>query len=217
MKTIIEAYNSVREKFYHSRRDENGNSVYIHSPTKDLNLDKLHDPNAHVIIPNKTQIDSMTPWKSPLVNQNWNDVDGQGDFDEPEFKTDSGKRLATGAIIHEPDGRVWLVHPTNEFGGYKATFPKGKLESDLNPRANTIKEAWEESGLKIHLLGHAADVERSTSYTRYYHAKRVGGTPSDMGWESQAVSLVPKNKLKDVVTHANDQSLVKAALEFKEK
>lgn len=217
MKTIIEAYNSIRDRFYHSRRDENGNSVYIHSPTKELNLDKLHDPTALVTIPNKTDVGSMTSWKSPLANENWNDVDGQGDFDEPEFKTDSGKRLATGAIIHESDGRVWLVHPTNEFGGYKATFPKGKLESSLNPRANTIKEAWEESGLKIHLLGHAADVERSTSYTRYYHAKRVDGTPSDMGWESQAVSLVPKNKLHEIATHPNDQALVRAALKFKEK
>ena len=36
---------------------------------------------------------------------------------------------------------------------------------------------------------------RSLSYTRYYLAQRVGGSPADMGWESQAVLLVPVNQL----------------------
>jgi hypothetical protein len=44
--------------------------------------------------------------------------------------------------------------------------------------------------------------------TRYYHAKRVGGTPSEMGWESQAVHLVPKEKLKDHLNSPLDKEIV---------
>jgi ADP-ribose pyrophosphatase YjhB (NUDIX family) len=217
MQSIYEAYSKVKSNFYHSKLDERGNTVYIHAPTKDKNLDGLSDASKHVVIPDKTEVTSMESWKAPSTIDDWNNVDGQGNFDEPEMKSIAGKRFASGAIIHEDDGRIWLVHPTNEFGGYKATFPKGKVDSGLNPRANAIKEAYEESGLKIQLLAHAADVERSTSHTRYYHAKRVGGNPQDMGWESQAVSLVPKDQLASVCNHPNDAVLVKKAVEFKGK
>ena len=78
-------------------------------------------------------------------------------------------------------------------------------------RSNAIKEAWEESGLAVQLTRHAADAERRTSFTRYYHAKRIGGHPKNMGWESQAVSLIPKSQLHNVVNHPNDAVLVAAA------
>jgi 8-oxo-dGTP pyrophosphatase MutT (NUDIX family) len=197
---------------YHPKKDEDGRKVEIYSP---------HQPTHHSTWDNPNEVATTTPnhniqneskkfgsWEHD-PNHDWNKVEGQGNFEEPEVHNPSGKKLATGVIVHEDDGRVWVVHPTNEFGGYSATFPKGKVDPGLNLRANAIKEAHEESGLKVELTGHAGDVERSTSYTRYYHARRVGGHPSNMGWESQAVSLVPKHKLHEVVNHPNDAPLVR--------
>jgi hypothetical protein len=43
--------------------------------------------------------------------------------------------------------------------------------------------------------------------SRYYWAKRVGGTPAAAGWESQAVSLVPKDMLKDFLDQAVDKGM----------
>jgi hypothetical protein len=40
--------------------------------------------------------------------------------------------------------------------------------------------------------------------TRLYLAKRVGGTPAAVGWESQAVRLVPRAMLDTVASHKND-------------
>jgi hypothetical protein len=53
-------------------------------------------------------------------------------------------------------------------------------------------------------------VERSTSVTRYYRAKRVGGDPTDMGWESQAVNLVPRKELVNHLKNKYDMPLVNA-------
>jgi hypothetical protein len=51
---------------------------------------------------------------------------------------------------------------------------------------------------------------RSLTDTRYYLARRVGRTPASMGWESQAVHLVPRARLGELLHHSNDQSLISA-------
>ncbi|MDD5461516.1 MAG: NUDIX hydrolase [Methylococcales bacterium] len=119
-----------------------------------------------------------------------------------------GKKLAAGVVIREPDTRFWLVAPTNAFGGYKATFPKGTIEPGMNAQITAIKEAYEESGLQIEILGWIGDFERTASVTRYYFARRIIGDPGKMGWESQAVLLVPKEKLFTVLHHAKEHELL---------
>lgn len=60
------------------------------------------------------------------------------------------------------------------------------------------------------MICHLTDVVRTTTVTRYFLAERVAGAPSDMGWESQAVMLVPAVKLNDVLTNAYDIPIVDA-------
>lgn len=194
----------------HPERDERGRTVTIHSPDKPSPSASWSDPETHALItPAHDALDNDSRFND--VVPDWSDKSLHGDFEEPALNNRSGKHLASGVIIHEDDGRVWAVHPTNQFGGYEATFPKGRVDADLDMRSNAIKEAFEESGLVVQLTAHAADVERSTSYTRYYHARRIGGHPKRMGWESQAVSLIPKSQLHRVVNHPTDAVLVAAA------
>lgn len=151
-------------------------------------------------------------WRdAPRDNAGWAVVAGQdGPFDEPPFVPAPGKRVAAGVVILEEDGRVWVVHPSNAFGGYPATFPKGTLDPGVPLRATAIREAYEESGLRVALSGFLMDLTRSRSRTRYYLGRRLGGCPSDMGWESQAVSLVPRAQLGEVLVNPNDAPLVAA-------
>ena len=44
---------------------------------------------------------------------------------------------------------------------------------------------------------------------RYYRGRRLTGTPAAMGWESQAVLLVPKTQLASVVNLPRDQELAR--------
>ena len=61
--------------------------------------------------------------------------------------------------------------------------------------------------MKVEITGFLGDVDRSATTTRYYTAKRVGGDPTDCGWETQAVSLVPRTLLYHVLNNSNDHGL----------
>ncbi len=134
------------------------------------------------------------------------------ELDEPPFTPPPGLAPAAGAVVMEPQGRVWLVHPTNGFGGYQATFPKGRVDRSTSLHVTAVGEVYEETGLQVAPFAFLADSRRSTTYTRYYLAKRIGGSPAAMGWESQAVSLVPLQQLKAFLNRAVDQALVAALL-----
>jgi 8-oxo-dGTP pyrophosphatase MutT (NUDIX family) len=152
----------------------------------------------------------VSSWQSvPQSNEVWEELVAEHGVTEPEFNAPAGKKAA-GVVIHEPDGRIWVVAPSNAFGGYQATFPKGKMDKGLSAQATALVEAYEESGLQVRLVRHLVDVKRSTSYTRYYLAERVGGDPADMGWESQAVMLVPLEQLPQVLNNPNDRPVLQA-------
>jgi ADP-ribose pyrophosphatase YjhB (NUDIX family) len=144
----------------------------------------------------------VSPWDDAPRNLGaWAAVDGQGDFPEPPPPKG---HLTAGVVILEPDGRVWTVSPSNAFGGYVNTFPKGHPDPGLSLRATALKEAFEETGLQVALTGWLADVTRTTSLARYYLARRLGGDPAAMGWESQAVHLLPLEQLAAHLTHPKD-------------
>lgn len=150
---------------------------------------------------------AFSPWDAPKDTDGWKNVAGQNDkIFEPEWT--SGSKASSGCIIEEPDGRVWIIAPTNAFGGYKATYPKGRVDDGLSMQANAIKEVFEETGLQVEITGFAKDVDRSTGRTRYYTAKRVGGTPIAFGPETEGVMLVPKDKLKDFLNKEVDHQLI---------
>ena len=76
-----------------------------------------------------------------------------------------------------------------------------------------MKEVLEESGLEVELFSHLVDITRSTSRTRYYLTRRLGGNPAEMDWETQAVLLAPLADLKRLLNKAVDQLVLEAVLE----
>lgn len=198
----------------HPELDEKGKTVYIRKPSTPTSESTWDDPKQIATFtpggstPKELNGVPFQPWDdAPDTPEDWDEVEGQDEsLKEPPF--DPGElQPAAGVVVEEPDGRVWVIHPTNGFGGYKSTFPKGRAEHDINLQASAIKEAYEESGLKVEITGFLADVDRSVTRARYYTAKRVGGTPAKMGWESQAVSLVPRSKLYEALNNWNDHPM----------
>lgn len=201
---------------YHPHKNDKGQPVTIHHPSQPTDLANWEDPSKiATVTPGGAMPDSLSgiafrSWTDiPATAEGWQKLAETTSFDEPPFT--GKKKPASGVVAVEPDGRVWVVSPTNQFGGYINTFPKGKLDKAYPSfRANALKEATEESGLMVELLAHLCDVERDTSTTRYYLARRIGGNPADMGWESQAVHLVPRSQLAAFVMHKNDQPVLAA-------
>ncbi|WP_409264510.1 NUDIX domain-containing protein [Pseudomonas sp. KCJK9000] len=203
----------------HPKADDAGNPVTVHFPTTPSPRATWLDRKAVATfapgssVPKALNGVPLTPWTPPTTKAGWNAVAGQMPGKEPPLpqKFDyqgNPKRPGAGVVIQEPDGRVWVVEPTNHFGGYEHTFPKGGAEPGIKRlQANAIKEAWEESGLKVEITGILGDYEGDTSVARYYTAKRVGGTPADAGWETQGVKLVPPMQLGKHLNRMRDKQI----------
>lgn len=156
----------------------------------------------------------FSAWENcPRDRGDWVTLLKGNEIHEPPF---APKELPPGAgvVVVERDGRVWVVSPTNRYGGYESTFPKGHLTPGLSLQQSAVKEAYEEAGLKVLLTTHLVDVPRSTTFTRYYLGQRVGGDPRQMGWESQAVHLVPQERLHAVLKNPYDKPIVEALRAF---
>lgn len=156
----------------------------------------------------------VAPWTDhPRTAAEWAQVEGQNsDLDEPPLTLTAGKHAGARVAVLENDGRIWLVAPTNRFGNYDQTLPKGTADHGVSLQATAIREAWEEAGLQVAITGHLMDVERSTSVARHYTARRVAGSPADMGWEAQAVVLCSRERLLKFLTSPYDQGLAAALM-----
>jgi 8-oxo-dGTP pyrophosphatase MutT (NUDIX family) len=192
---------------YHPCPDDRGLPVRIANPTLPGDPDAWTDPaRMATVVPGGAMPAAMNgvpfaPAFLPLVDT---------PIEEPPYTLPPGMRAAAGAVVVEDDGRVWLVAPTNGFGGYAATFPKGRVDGHLDLQATAVREVFEESGLAVELVAFLADVPRTQTFTRYYAARRAGGDPARMGWETQAVHLVPAGRLPEVAVHANDVAVIAA-------
>ncbi|CRX37546.1 protein-tyrosine phosphatase family protein [Estrella lausannensis] len=129
------------------------------------------------------------------------------DVGEPPFVPHPTKETSAGVIVMEPDGKVWIYEPKNHFGGYEHTFPKGRMEKGLTMQQTAIKEALEESGLHVEIEGFLMDTEKSTTKTRYYIARRVGGDPSQAHWEADKVKLVPGDTIMSYLNNGYDHPI----------
>jgi 8-oxo-dGTP pyrophosphatase MutT (NUDIX family) len=99
------------------------------------------------------------PWKkAPADAEAWETLFGGGELEEDPPFENMGLQAAAGAVVVEPDGRVWLVAPTNGFGGSKVAFPKGRT-NHMGLRTTALKEVYEESGLRVEILSHLIDVK----------------------------------------------------------
>ena len=206
-------------KYHHPRKDDHGRAVELKAPSQPTTLACWADPNQIATVtpdgPVPTDMNgiALAAWiEAPTQAAGWEEqatLDTQA-FTEPPMARALGMPAASGVVILEDDGRVWVVSPSNSFGNYVNTFPKGKLEPGLGLRANALKECFEESGLRVVLTGFLCDAVRSTSVTRYYTARRLGGHPGAMGWETQAVHLVPRLQLAAFVSHLNDRPVLQA-------
>lgn len=137
---------------------------------------------------------------------------------ETEYIAKEGYKTSSGMIvIDEQTGKIWLCSPKNQFGGYKNTFPKGTWDDfdasfgsavkNIKLKEVAVKEVFEEAGLEANPIYHLGDYVKTTSQTRYYVGIKTGGNPTMMGWESEAVNLVPVNQLVDFLNVGIDKKI----------
>ena len=155
---------------YHPQPNEHGEPVLIGSPSLPTAVATWLDPAqvATVIplgaLPPILSGVPFAPWIDvPATHAEWAAVAGRADIAEPVFELLPSRSPAAGVVIVEDDGRVWAVSPSNRFGGYDTTFPKGRVDPGVNLQATAIREAFEESGLRVKILAHLGAPDRRQS------------------------------------------------------
>lgn len=199
----------------HPKHGDKGEQVMIEQPHHPSGHSTWHNPDAVATfvpggdVPLSINGIPVRPWRDhPRTVEGWDYLPGiNHDLEEPPFVVPPGKKAAAGVVITESDGRVWIIAPTNAFGGYDASIPKGTVEPGLSLQGTALKETYEESGLQVEITGFLGDFERTTSVARIYHARRVGGDPTQSGWESQAVHLCPKGNLYELLNMSSDHGI----------
>ena len=204
----------------HPCLDENGKPVVVAHPTQPTSRDTRLDSRCTATLSRTAEPDLPSALNGLALTGNpgipdenpwyWRDVVPDAVKGEPDFVMPPGFRATSGCVVIEPDRRIWIVHPTNEFMGTKATFPKGRLEPVLSLAQNAAKETWEEAGLLVKPYAFLVDVPRRIVVTRYFLARRVAGSPALAGWESQAVSLMPFEEVKKALNREGDQAVLPA-------
>lgn len=200
----------------HPRPNDRGQTVIIARPHRTGPESHWYRPDAIATfvpdgpVPPALHGIPFSPWReAPIERAGWAQVTGLNpDLAEPPLAA-QGKQPAAGLIIEEADGRVWVVCPTNQFAGCEASYPKGRADEGLSLQATAIKETFEETGLHVAITDFIGDFPGLITMARYYRARRLTGTPAAMGWESQAVLLVPKTQLASVVNLPRDQELAR--------
>jgi 8-oxo-dGTP pyrophosphatase MutT (NUDIX family)/GNAT superfamily N-acetyltransferase len=128
----------------------------------------------------------------------------------------TGKRLTAGVVMVEPDGRVWVLQPRNEFAGYQNTWIKGGVDPGEATAAAAVREMREEAGFSVEIdsfLGDYMNTDK-TGIARMYIGHRTGGGP--MGAhikETYRVRLLTKDEAQKELTRfkkpdARDQTIL---------
>jgi 8-oxo-dGTP pyrophosphatase MutT (NUDIX family) len=133
---------------YHPQLDDDGRQVALRKPSAATGPHCWHDPElAATVLPGRAMPDKLghiaiAPWHANGGDgAAWVALAGQVDALEPPLNVPPGNAGAAGTVIIEDDGRVWLVAPSNQFGGYAATFPKGRIDAGEDQRCAAVREA----------------------------------------------------------------------------
>jgi 8-oxo-dGTP pyrophosphatase MutT (NUDIX family) len=78
-------------------------------------------------------------------------------------------KAAYGGVVMNASGCILLREPTNHFGGYAWTFPKGKADPGESPEMAALREVLEETGCEAQILARIpGDFTGDTSRNHYF-------------------------------------------------
>lgn len=138
-------------------------------------------------------------------------------------------RTATsaGGLIVDDKGRVVLTARRSFKGDIQWGLPKGIVESGEEVEAAALREAREETGFEVELVGPLSTIDywfvqpartdepamRIHKFVHYFLMRPTGGDPTHHDEETEEVALVSVEEAIDRITFANERSLIEKALE----
>lgn len=100
------------------------------------------------------------------------------------------KKEAAGAVVIDDEGNILLRRPTGDFGGYKWTWPKGRVDAGEKPEQAARREVLEETGVVSRIGKRIGRYEGDVTNTTMFIAEKIKDTGRH-DEETRAVVWVP--------------------------
>lgn len=155
-----------------------------------------------------TGIYSKTGDPAPKPTGHWEGIPDVALPDGPGATGTPAK--ASGIILLNPDGKVWIRKVSGAFGGYEYSFAKGQVEPGLTEQQNAHKELYEEMGLEGTVDDVLGTFKKTTGTAKYFIGTKTGGDPSKFEFETESVHLVTLNEAENLLNHHSDKEVLAA-------
>lgn len=115
-----------------------------------------------------------------------------------------GHAISSGVVVIARNGCVYVRKVANDYGGYKWSFAKGRVEPGLSLEENALKELQEEMGLEARIVGDLGDYVGDVGTTRFFLGEVTGGDATTFGPETEEVRLVTRAEARKLLNKKRD-------------
>ena len=113
---------------------------------------------------------------------------------------------AYGGVVFNDQGEVLLREPSNHFGGYVWTFPKGRQDKGESPEQTALREVKEETGADARIVQKIPGTfAGETSDTEFFLMTLVSGDLTATDWETQSVTWANEEQAKKLINETHSQ------------
>jgi 8-oxo-dGTP pyrophosphatase MutT (NUDIX family) len=130
------------------------------------------------------------------------------------IRTPAAKGLpsAYGGVLVDESGRVLLRKPTNAFGNYIWSFPKGRSKGSSTPEQTALREVLEETGYDADIIARIpGGFQGDTTITEFFLMRPLGER-RDFGAETEEVKWVAPSDAPQLLNRDRDHAVLEAAL-----
>ena len=115
--------------------------------------------------------------------------------------------LAAGGVLIDEQGGVLLRRPTNGFGDYAWTYPKGRVDvrEGETPEQAALREVLEESGWEAEIVSQVqgpdahGDFRGTTTFTRFYVMRPVRQVQEPDPAETEALRWASPHEARQLI------------------
>ena len=118
-----------------------------------------------------------------------------------------GRKARFGGVVFDPAGRILLREPSNHYGGYHWTYPKGRPDPGEHPLDTALRETLEETGHRPVVVGHLPGryMAGATATSNYFYVMEDDGTVVDdaareANGETSALAWATEDEAERLIT-----------------
>ena len=124
------------------------------------------------------------------------------------------KWISAGGVVFRKNGKIALVKQRARRGGWRWTFPKGRVDQGETIQQAAVREVLEESGLHVNVGVHVGAWEGTRNVIHYFvmdYVRSVG----EFDTETLAVRFVEVTRARKLLSSKRDRAVLVRAVDLR--